>query len=332
MTVSDYCQRWRDRAASWRHTSEGGFDPARYQVVPIGYRAAEAFVVRHHYAGRYGSDRLRFGLLDRAPRADVAGAIPLDRHGAWLVGVAVLGVPMSVGVLTRPFPRFAPYTETLELSRLVLLDEVAANAESWFVERAFRHAAAAGVRGVVAFSDPVPRSSLAGRPGMPGHVGIVYQSLGAAALGRGTRRSLVRLPDARRRADRQLAADRWALYDVRRIVYGRRGDPDAKGPAWRSVRRLRTGTREQVWAVLDATAARHDLGIEVDPIGPHRLWLHRAGGPPYPTTERLIAAAPAGVADKQRPGFDTAWDRARTDPAQLITPDPEPAPNLEVSA
>jgi hypothetical protein len=74
------------------------------------------------------------------------------------------------------------------------------------------------------------------------------------------------------------------------------------------VRCVRTGTREQVWHALDA-AARSDLAVEVDQTGVHRLWLHRPAGPPYPCTERLIAAAPAGVADKQRPGFDTLWDR-----------------------
>ena len=189
MTVSEMCQRWRDRRASWQPTSAGGFDPTRYRAVPIVEATAGAFVRRHHYAGTYPAARFRYGLLDRAPRAEVPDAIGLDGYGAWLVGVAVFGVPMSAGVLTRPFPTLRPYAESIELSRLVLLDEVPGNAESWFVDRAFAALAAHGIRGVVAFSDPVPRAGIDGRRVMPGHVGWVYQALGAACLVRGTRRS-----------------------------------------------------------------------------------------------------------------------------------------------
>jgi hypothetical protein len=52
-----------------------------------------------------------------------------------------------------------PYEESLELNRLVLLDEVPANAETWAQARAFRLAAARGVRGIVAHSDPELRTS-----------------------------------------------------------------------------------------------------------------------------------------------------------------------------
>lgn len=195
MTVSEMCQRWRERRPSWQLTSAGGFDPTRYRVVPITEATAATFIRRHHYAGTYPAARFRYGLLDRAPRAEVPEAIGLDRHAAWLVGVAVYGVPMSAGALTRPFPTLHPYTESIELSRLVLLDEVPGNAESWFVDRTFASLAGHGIRGVIAFSDPVPRRGIDGRRMMPGHVGWVYQALGAACLGRATRRSLVMLPD-----------------------------------------------------------------------------------------------------------------------------------------
>jgi hypothetical protein len=153
---------------------------------------AAAFVRHHHYSSSWPSARLRYGLHDL-------------RSDAQLVGVIVLGVPMSKGVLTNPLE---PYTESLELSRLVLLDEVPANAESWFCAEAFRRAAATGVRGVVAFSDPEPRwrTTPAGREQVkPGHVGIVYQALNFAYLGRGTRRSLVLLPDATALSARAMA-------------------------------------------------------------------------------------------------------------------------------
>ncbi|MFF3140502.1 hypothetical protein ACFVRU_01905 [Streptomyces sp. NPDC057927] len=55
-----------------------------------------------------------------------------------------------------------PYEESLELNRLVLLDDVPANAETWAQARVFRLAAARGVRRVVAHSDPELRISVTG--------------------------------------------------------------------------------------------------------------------------------------------------------------------------
>lgn len=51
------CQRWKNRRHSWRPTSEGGFDPARYRVreMPNGLvHTAKAFVRTHHYSGSCG--------------------------------------------------------------------------------------------------------------------------------------------------------------------------------------------------------------------------------------------------------------------------------------
>lgn len=206
MTVSELCQRWRERRSSWQPTSAGGFDPDRYRVIAIDHDSAAMFVRRHHYAGSYPAARFRYGLVDRAPRAQVPDAIGLDKYSEWLVGVAVFGVPMCARVLTKPFPTLRVHTESIELSRLVLLDEVPGNAETWFVSRAFAQLAAAGIRGVVAFSDPVPRAGIDGNRVMPGHVGWVYQGLGAACLGRATPRpSLVMLPDGTSLPDRARA-------------------------------------------------------------------------------------------------------------------------------
>jgi hypothetical protein len=70
---------------------------------------------------------------------------------------------MSNQVLTNPFPTLVLNEESLELSRLVLLDSLALNDESWFCARVFARAAEHGVRGLVSFADPVPR---AGAPPM----------------------------------------------------------------------------------------------------------------------------------------------------------------------
>ena len=88
-----------------------------------------------------------------------------------------------------------PYRESLDLGRLVLEDEVPSNGETWFLARVFRLAHAAGIRGVVSFSDPMPRARADGTFLTPSHVGITYQAGGAVFTGRGTKRSLVLLPD-----------------------------------------------------------------------------------------------------------------------------------------
>lgn len=194
------CQRWNPgRVQSWRRTSEGGFDPARYEVAPIPERDAKAFVVGRHYTGTYPAARLRYGLY--------------DVHDGWwvLVGVAVLSVPARREVLTRVFPGLDPYRESLELGRFVLDDSVPANAESWFLAQAFRMAASAGLRGVVSFSDPVW-----------GHIGIIYQAKGGAYTGRGTARTLTILRDGSVLSDRArskiLACDIGHEYAERRLI------------------------------------------------------------------------------------------------------------------
>lgn len=142
--------------------------------------AARAFVVEHHYSHSFPAARLRYGLYD----------------GVALVGVAVLSVPVQKAVLTAVFPGCIPYMESLELGRFVLTDAVPANAESWFLSRALAHAKREhGLRGVVSFSDPLPRQTLDGQVVMPGHWGVVYQASNARYTGRGTPRMLHLLPD-----------------------------------------------------------------------------------------------------------------------------------------
>lgn len=205
-TASDNCQRWGDRQHSWRHTSEGGFDPARYAVEPLDEATAKAFVTHHHYSGTYPVAKQRYALLDASAR---------------LVGVLVFGIPTSKKVLTGPFPDLDPYVESLELSRLVLLDEVPANAESWFIARCFNEAAARGARGIVSFADPVPRV-VDGTVLFPGHVGTIYQATNAELCGRGTARTLTLLPDgtvlSARAMQKVRAQDRGHEYVERQLI------------------------------------------------------------------------------------------------------------------
>lgn len=194
------CQRWRNRRHSFRRTSEGGFDPARYRVRVLPAAPARAFVTAHHYSGTWPAVRMAFGLIDTAA--------PGPYGGGSLVGVLALGVPMHQGVLTGAFPWLIPYAQALEVSRIVLLDQVPANAESWFAARAFRLAAQEGIRGVVAHSDPHPRQRLtdAGPETLfPGHTGTIYQASGMAYLGRTRPRRLTVLPDGSVLPDRAIS-------------------------------------------------------------------------------------------------------------------------------
>lgn len=174
------CQRWRSRASSWRR-GEGRIDPSRHAVEVVPESIARPFVEVHHYSGTYPAARLAVGLW-RSPRR---GRLP---HV--LAGVAVFSVPMQSRVI--PSRLGLPAAHGVELGRLVLLDEVEGNGESWMLARAFEalRAQLPEVRGVVSYSDPVERRTEAGAVVTPGHVGVIYQALNGVYLGRGGARHL----------------------------------------------------------------------------------------------------------------------------------------------
>jgi hypothetical protein len=196
------CQRWRDRHPSWRPDREH-FNPLAHEVFAFSDDATpKAFVERHHYAASYPAARFRFGLHQRF---------------VGLVGVAVFSVPMHPAVL-------APWSmrDAVELGRLVLLDEVPANAESWFVRRCLDLLTREGLAGVVSFSDPEPRTTSDGQLVFVGHAGTVYAALGARFAGRATARTLRLLPDARsfsaRAASKIRSRERGWEYAVEQLV------------------------------------------------------------------------------------------------------------------
>ena len=175
-------QRWWRRRSSWVAPARGVVDTGRYDIDRVDTAAAKRFVVEHHYSASFPASRFTYGLT--------------DRHDGELVGVAVFGIPSSARVLTNAFPDLAPYDESLEPSRVVLLDGVAYNAESWFVAACHHDLVGRGVRGVVTFADPLPRYTLDGRLVVPGHAGIIYQALNMRLAGRTAAQTLMLLPDA----------------------------------------------------------------------------------------------------------------------------------------
>jgi len=171
------CQRWRKRRESYRPAGEV-IDTSQYGVDLLPESLAKAFVQEHHYSGSYPAAVCRVGLF---------------RWGGELVGAAIFSVPMQAKAVVS----WCGTEAGCELGRFVLLDDVPANGESWFLARAFRllKQAKPDMRAVLSYSDPVRRASADGHIVLPGHVGTIYQASNARYMGRSSARTLVLRPD-----------------------------------------------------------------------------------------------------------------------------------------
>jgi hypothetical protein len=107
----------------------------------------------------------------------------------------VYSYPTNAAVLTNAYPELYPGTESVELGRFVLDDDVDANGETWMLRRCHALLLAAGVVGIVSHADPHPRRSSSGALVTPGHVGIIYQASNAWYTGKTGKRTLWLLPD-----------------------------------------------------------------------------------------------------------------------------------------
>jgi hypothetical protein len=245
------CQRWRDRRDTYRPAGEP-IVTRHYEVAAVATdREARGFVERHHYSGSYPAARARFGLY----------------RGAELVGVAVLSQPASQAALQAALPLPIPMTARTELGRFVLLDDVPANGESFFLARVFELAKARGFLAIVAHSDPEPRTRSDGSVVFPGHVGTIYQATNALYRGRTVARTWRLLPDGTVLSARALsklrARDRGWPYVVDLLVSHGASEPAGDWAAWctaavRSVSRTyrHPGTHRYVWS-LERSLRRH---------------------------------------------------------------------------
>lgn len=258
------CQRWRAGRSAYRPAGEP-IETKRYEVAPMPRdRDAKDFVVAHHYSGSFPAARERVGLY----------------RGADLVGVAVFSVPAQPRCL-----HCVPGDDAsrVELGRFVLLDDVPSNGESWFLARCFEHLRAEGYTGVVAFSDPAPRTTSAGEIIFPGHVGTIYQATNAAYLGRSKAEVRRVLPDGTLVHGRALAKirrrDQGYRYAAQRLVeHGATPlSEDEDAVAWVArwctalTRPLRhPGNHKYAWA-LEHSRAQRSL-----PTHPYPKWSHAA--------------------------------------------------------
>lgn len=176
--ITNLAQRWRDRRGSYRPAGEV-ITPSELDVVELlDDNIAKEFVVRHHYLGSYPAARRRFALARRGE----------------LSGVMVFSVPMRDDVLEL-FP--GSTEESLVLGRLVLLDDVPGNAESWFLARAFELLRKEGFVGVRSDSDPARYADSIGASVFGGHVGTIYQATNGCYLGIGKPSTKYILPNGR---------------------------------------------------------------------------------------------------------------------------------------
>jgi hypothetical protein len=200
-------ERWQDRRASFV-LPDRLFIPAGWEVVALpggeGDRLARTFISCHHYAPGYPAARYRFGLF--SPKAE-------------LCGVAVFSQPVNNRTLTKHLPGLRSHLEGVDLGRFVLLDEVGHGGESWFLARCFELLANwevppgkwddsepwLGVRGVVSFSDPVPRRNAGGALTLVGHWGTIYQATNGRYVGRGCKSTLTLLADGHILAPRSIS-------------------------------------------------------------------------------------------------------------------------------
>jgi hypothetical protein len=247
-------QRWRNRRESYRPAGEP-INPRHFAVDLIAESEAKAFVQQHHYSGSFPAARMRAGLMRTLPG-----------RRSELVGVVVFSQPMTQAVIphwTGQRPEAG-----IELGRLTVLDEIPANAESFFVARAFRLLAQQlpQVQAIVSFSDPMRRVTDSGQQITPGHAGILWQALNARHVGRSKARPVVFDRSGRVISDRALAklrnGERGAGYVYEQLLAAgapprRAGeaDPDyvARALADGPFRRVRhPGNLAYVWSSLTA--------------------------------------------------------------------------------
>jgi hypothetical protein len=237
--IVDAVQRWRSRRESYRPAGEP-IATRLYEVATIpDDTTAKRFVVEHHYEHKYPAALERFGLY----------------RGGELVGVTVFSQPANNLVLEQ-----APGTRRAELGRLVLLDEVPANGESFFIARCFELLRRDGYEGIVSYSDPMPRDTAAGRIIFGGHAGVVYQATNGTYLGLSPPHTVRLAADGSVIGNRTLSKirsmERGWRYAVDQLVALGAAEPEGDLRAWLraelpriSRTRRSQGKHRYVWAI-----------------------------------------------------------------------------------
>lgn len=226
-------QRWRERRERFvPHGAE--FDPSIHSVDVIDcWTCAKPFVERHHYSGSFPASRLSAGLFRNGPGGT-----------SRLVGVCTFAQPSNNRSVAKT-ANLEHHTHAVDLGRLVLLDEVGCNGESFLVSRALRllRQNKPEVISVISYADPVKRRVLGSGVVHGGHIGRIYQVMDALYLGRATPRTLDIMPNGLVFSPRALsklrAGETGAEYALRQLVSAGASPPDAGEDPDRWVQELR---------------------------------------------------------------------------------------------
>lgn len=162
---------------------EGGSIPTsplqnfNYRVEKIPTVLGKEFVKKYHYSHGIHNGPMCYGLL----------------NGNDLIGVLAFATPCSEAVCASVFGIEHKRSVT-ELHRLVLLDEVPKNAESWFISRVLRQFKKdrPNYNAVLSFADATQ-----------GHIGVIYQATNAIYAGTSGKATFYLDPDGRLRHPRQ---------------------------------------------------------------------------------------------------------------------------------
>lgn len=128
-----------------------------YRVEKISSKAGKEFIKEHHYSHGCHNGPMCYGLFDNNT----------------LVGVCAFATPCSENVRSSVFGVEMKHTVT-ELHRLVLLDAIPKNAESWFIVRALK---------LLKTDKPQYRAVISFADSTEGHIGTIYQATNALYCG-----------------------------------------------------------------------------------------------------------------------------------------------------
>jgi hypothetical protein len=167
-------QRWLHQKTTFIPPSDC-FKATRAKAEVIPFRMAADFVTTHHYSGAVGTCRLAVGLFYK----------PSPFEPDFLGGVAIIGNPIQPASIRSYFEGMDP-SLGVEMNRLVLLDSIPFNAESFLIGRALRmlRRKSPELRGVLSYCDPMPLYTADGRLSKRGHSGVVYRCTNAAYRGK----------------------------------------------------------------------------------------------------------------------------------------------------
>lgn len=130
----------------------GYVDTTKLVIRQVNKAVAADFIKKHHYTKKPSSCRYALGLYYITDTHAFFGGI-----NEKLVGCMTYGHPVSnraVGSITKSIP--LELDNVLELTRLVILDEVGKNTESWFIGQSFDwlRKNAPEVKVLISYADP----------------------------------------------------------------------------------------------------------------------------------------------------------------------------------